>query len=105
KGPDEPGHDGEFLAKRDVISVIDRAFFGELLPKIRLDQTIVAVTADHATPCALKSHSADPVPLLVAGGGVTADGTATFGERAAAQGRIGQLFGVDIMPMLVKLAQ
>src|SRR5207245_9718887 len=39
KGPDEPGHDGEFLAKRDVISVIDRAFFGELLPKIRLDQT------------------------------------------------------------------
>ncbi len=105
KGPDEPGHDGEFLAKRDVISVIDRAFFGELLPKIRLDQTIVAVTADHATPCALKSHSADPVPLLVAGGGVTADGTATFGERAAAQGSIGQLFGVDIMPMLVKLAQ
>src|SRR2546427_644311 len=105
KGPDEPGHDGEYLAKRDVISVIDRAFFGELLPKIRLEQTIVAVTADHATPCALKSHSADPVPLLVAGRGAPPAGTTTFGEREAARGSIGQLFGVDIMPMLVKLAQ
>src|SRR5439155_22159271 len=101
----ERGHGGDSLGKRGVISVCGRAFCGEVLPKIRLDQTIVAATADHAAPWAWESQSADPVPLLVAGGGVTAGGTATFGERAAAQGRIGQLFGVDIMPMLVKLAQ
>jgi 2,3-bisphosphoglycerate-independent phosphoglycerate mutase len=105
KGPDEPGHDGDAPAKRDVISLIDRAFFGELLPKIALGETIVAVTADHATPCELKSHSADPVPLLLAGGGVPPDDTTTFGEREAARGGIGQLLGVDIMPLLARAAR
>jgi len=105
KGPDEPGHDGDWQAKRDVIEVIDRAFFGELLPKIRLTDTIVAVTADHATPCALQGHSADPVPLLISGGGVPPDGTKAFGEREAARGAIGQLLGVDIMPLLTQLAR
>jgi len=104
KGPDEPGHDGEVEAKRDVIALIDRAFFAEVLPKISLNDTIVAVTADHATPCALKSHSADPVPLLIAGGGVPPDGTTSFGEREAARGAVGQLFGVEIMPLLARLA-
>ena len=104
KGPDEPGHDGEFLAKRDVISVIDRAFFGELLPKIRLDQTIVAVTADHATPCALHSHSDDPVPLLLGGAGVTPDGSQGFSEPACARGSLGTLRGIDVMPLIVRTA-
>jgi 2,3-bisphosphoglycerate-independent phosphoglycerate mutase len=104
KGPDEPGHDGDAVGKRDVITLIDRAFFGELLPKIPLADTIVAVTADHATPCALKSHSADPVPLLIAGGGGPPDDIRTFGEREASRGSIGQLFGVDIMPLLARLA-
>ena len=105
KGPDEPGHDGDCDAKRDIIALIDRAFFGELLPRITLDDVILAVTADHATPCALHAHSADPVPLLVTGGGVKPDSTRTFGEREAAHGEIGLLFGVDILPLLVGLAK
>lgn len=104
KGPDEPGHDGDYQAKRGVIALIDRAFFGELLPKINLADTIVAVTADHATPCALKGHAADPVPLVVSGGGAAADATKTFGEREAERGDLGLLVGVDIMPLLVRLA-
>lgn len=105
KGPDEPGHDGDHAAKRDVIALIDRAFFGTLLPKIRLQDTIVAVTADHATPCALHAHSADPVPLLISGGGVKPDGTKAFSEREALRGDLGVLLGVDIMPLLAKLAK
>ncbi len=104
KGPDEPGHDGDFEGKRDVIAVIDQWFFGEVLPKIRLQDTIIAVTADHATPCALRGHSADPVPLLVAGGGLSPDGSHAFSEREAARGKLGLLLGVDIMPLLARLA-
>jgi len=104
KGPDEPGHDGDAVAKREVIALIDRAFFGELLPRISLEEVLVAVTADHATPCALKGHAADPVPLLVSGGGVPPDGTRAFGEREAATGDLGLLFGVDILPLLAGLA-
>jgi 2,3-bisphosphoglycerate-independent phosphoglycerate mutase len=105
KGPDEPGHDGDYVGKRDVIALIDRAFFGMLLPKVDLRHTIIAVTADHATPCSLRGHSADPVPLVISGGGVPSDGTKTFSEREAEKGDLGMLLGVDIMPMLARLVK
>ena len=104
KGPDEPGHDGDAAAKRDIIALIDRAFFGELLPRVDVRDVIIAVTADHATPCSLKAHSDDPVPLLVSGGGVKPDGTHRYTEREAASGDLGTLAGVDIMPLLAGLA-
>jgi len=105
KGPDEPGHDGDAAAKRDIIALIDRAFFGELVPRLDLREVLIAVTADHATPCGLKAHSDDPVPLLVAGGGVKSDGTHRYSEREAAAGDLGTLTGVDIMPLLAGLAK
>jgi 2,3-bisphosphoglycerate-independent phosphoglycerate mutase len=103
KGPDVPAHDGRAEDKRDICAIIDRAFFGEVLPAIDPSRTIVAVTADHATSCLRKAHTADPVPLVVSGPGVRADGTVTFGERAAAEGSLGTIRGVDIVPRLVGL--
>jgi len=50
-----------------------------------------------------KAHTADPVPLLVVGPGVSADGTGEFGERAARDGSLGLLQGVQIVPRLVGL--
>jgi 2,3-bisphosphoglycerate-independent phosphoglycerate mutase len=103
KGPDVPAHDGRAEEKRDVIEVIDRAFFGEVLPMIDRHRTIVAVTADHSTSCLRKAHTAEPVPLLVSGGPVQPDGSISFGERACAAGSLGQLRGVDIVPRLAAL--
>jgi 2,3-bisphosphoglycerate-independent phosphoglycerate mutase len=102
KGPDVPAHDGRAEDKRDIISLIDRAFFGEVLPRLDLQRTLVAVTADHSTSCVRKAHTAEPVPLVVAGAGVQADGSESFGERAAAQGSIGRLRGTAIVPMLAR---
>lgn len=104
KGPDEPGHDGDFRRKKEMIEEIDRAFFGTLLPGLDLSKVVVAVTADHATPCSVRGHSADPVPLLVSGGGIPPDATGSFGEREAANGSIGHLQGIDILPLLLKLS-
>jgi 2,3-bisphosphoglycerate-independent phosphoglycerate mutase len=101
KGPDEPGHDGDYETKRRVIEEIDADFFGTLLPAIDPATTLVAVTADHATPCELRGHSADPVPLLLSGAGITPDQAGRFTETAAAHGALGHLRGVDILPMLV----
>jgi 2,3-bisphosphoglycerate-independent phosphoglycerate mutase len=103
KGPDVPAHDGRAEDKRDVIEVIDRAFFGEVLPLIDGNRTIVAVTADHSTSSVRKAHTAEPVPLLVSGGPVQPDGSDSFGERACAAGSLGQLRGVDIVPRLAAL--
>ena len=103
KGPDVPAHDGRAEDKRDIISLIDRAFFGEILPGIDPARTIVAVTADHATSCVRKAHTAEPVPLLVTGGPVRSDGTEEFGERACAYGKLGALKGIEILPRLSAL--
>ena len=103
KGPDVPAHDGRAEDKRDVIELIDRAFFGEVLPRIDTAKTVVAVTADHATSCVRRAHTADPVPLLVAGGEVRPDGSDTFGERACARGSLGALKGIEILPRLTAL--
>ena len=103
KGPDVPAHDGRAEDKRDIIALIDRAFFGEVLPLLDLRRAIVAVTADHSTSCVRKAHTADPVPLLVAGGGVQPDGSDGFGERAGGRGSLGCVRGVDVVPRLVDL--
>ena len=105
KGPDEPAHDGNFTKKKESIEAIDKFFFGSLIPKINLQDYIIAVTADHSTPCKLKSHSADPVPLLVTGGSIKPDGSLSFSEKAAKLGSIGELNGQDIIPFLVKHAR
>src|SRR5438093_1094738 len=103
KGPDVPAHDGRAEDKRDVVSDIDEAFFAELLLRIDPGRVLIAVTADHSTSCLRKAHTADPVPLLVTGPGVSSDLTESFGERAAADGRLGTLRGVEIVPRLVAL--
>ena len=105
KGPDEPAHDGDFKKKKDSIESIDKYFFTDLLAKLDLSNTIVTITADHSTVCAVKAHTADPVPLLVCGGSVKPDGSMSFSEKAAKLGSIGELLGRDILPLLVKLAK
>jgi 2,3-bisphosphoglycerate-independent phosphoglycerate mutase len=103
KGPDVPAHDGRAEDKRDVIELIDRAFFGEVLPMIDSARTLIAVTADHSTSCVRKAHTPDPVPLVVSGAGVTSDGTENYGERTCARGSLGSLRGVEIVPRLTGL--
>ncbi|HEX8099069.1 MAG TPA: 2,3-bisphosphoglycerate-independent phosphoglycerate mutase [Actinomycetota bacterium] len=103
KGPDVPAHDGNAEEKLRVIEDIDSAFFAELLPRINSNRTLMAVTADHSTSCVRKAHTADPVPLVVSGPRVRADGSSSFGERAAREGGLGTMLGPEIVPRLVDL--
>ncbi len=101
KGPDEPGHDGDARRKQEVVEAIDRSFFGPFLERFDLGASRLAVTADHATPCIVGGHSADPVPLVVAGAGVPAGGgPVKFGESAAARGALGRRPGRSVLPLL-----
>ena len=71
KKTDSYGEDGDFRAKAGVIEEFD-----SLLPEITgLGVDVLAVTGDHSTPAAMKSHSWHPVPLMISskycrGGGV-----------------------------------
>jgi len=104
KGPDEPGHDGNFKRKAKIISEVDKFFFGELLSRIDLKETLICVTADHSTPCSLKGHSDDPVPLLIAGDNLKPDGIKKFSEKTCKNGSLGILkHGTELIPMLMKI--
>jgi len=103
KGPDEPGHDGDCHLKTETIATIDKHFSGNLLPKIKLDKILLCVTADHSTPCTLKAHSDDPVPLLISGDNIQNDGSRSFSEETCNRGSLGTLEqGSELMPLLMK---
>jgi 2,3-bisphosphoglycerate-independent phosphoglycerate mutase len=102
KGPDEPGHDGDFKLKSELISIVDKHFVGEMLQQINLEDSIVCITADHSTPCALKAHSGDPVPVLIAGNKLQGDRVQRFSEKDSKMGELGVLTkGTELIPKLV----
>jgi len=104
KGPDEPGHDGNCILKTQVLSAIDKYFFGPLLKQISLRDNLICVTADHATPCALKVHSDTPVPILISGDMLNGDKAVKFSERECAKGSLGTIKrGFELMPKLMEL--
>ncbi|MCX8205431.1 MAG: alkaline phosphatase family protein, partial [Candidatus Nezhaarchaeota archaeon] len=106
KGPDEPSHDGDFKLKVEAIELIDEGFFRPLLSQVDLADTLICVTSDHATPCSLRAHSDDPVPVAICGLGTEADGVESFSEAACAKGRLGVIKrGVELMPLLAKLVK
>jgi 2,3-bisphosphoglycerate-independent phosphoglycerate mutase len=106
KGPDEPGHDGNCQLKTQIISAIDKHFFGPLLKQISLKDNLICITTDHATPCVLKVHSDTPVPVLISGDKVgNGKGKAVkFSEKECAKGSLGTIQrGCELMPKLMAL--
>jgi 2,3-bisphosphoglycerate-independent phosphoglycerate mutase len=102
KGPDEPSHDGKFDVKTNSISIIDKYFFGALLERIKLENHVICVTADHSTPCKLKAHTDDPVPLLISGNKIRGDNVSKFSEKECRKGSLGILeHGTELMPKLM----
>jgi 2,3-bisphosphoglycerate-independent phosphoglycerate mutase len=105
KGPDEPGHDGNCILKTQIISGIDKYFFGPLLKQISLEDNLICITTDHATPCTLKVHSDTPVPILISGNKIVGNGKAIkFCEKECAKGSLGTIErGCELMPKLMAL--
>ena len=105
KGPDEPGHDGNCTLKTQIIAAIDKYFFGPLLKHISLEDNLICITTDHATPCALKVHSDTPVPVLISGDKIIGNGKAVkFCEKECAKGSLGTIErGCELMPKLMEL--
>ena len=64
KETDLPGHDNKPLEKKSMIEYIDSTLFAFLREFAPPNKIKVIITADHSTPCRLKSHSADPVPVM-----------------------------------------
>ncbi len=102
KGPDEPGHDGDFELKKKKIEDIDRYFVQPLLDNRPSDLAIL-VTGDHATPPSKKAHTDDPVPIALSTPGVEPDHVSRFTERDCLRGRLGVFeHGWEMLPTILR---
>jgi 2,3-bisphosphoglycerate-independent phosphoglycerate mutase len=105
KGPDEPGHDGDAVAKAGTLEAIDRGFFVPLVESGILRKATAVISADHSTPCILKAHSDDPVPLVISVEGLDGDGTRRFTEAEAGRGNLGVLQGREVLALALDRAR
>ena len=99
KGADESGHDGLPQQKKNFIEKIDFV----LEPLLEIKDCIIIICADHSTPCSIKDHSADPVPVIIRGDGVRMDNVVRFDEYSCAEGGLNRIHGCDLMPIALDL--
>lgn len=95
KAADCYGEDGDFKGKKRFIEKMDSVF-----EKILKSDLVVALTADHATPCILKRHSEDPVPLVVWHKSISPDSVNLFSEKSCLRGSLGTIRGDMFMNLL-----
>jgi 2,3-bisphosphoglycerate-independent phosphoglycerate mutase len=101
KGPDVAGHDDQPEIKVHSIERIDE-MLGMLMQEAD-EYTYIVLTADHSTPCAVKDHSGDPVPIVFWGPGVRVDSVQAYDERSVVGGGIVRVRGTDVMNILTNL--
>lgn len=97
KETDVPGHDGLPGEKKKMIEILDKEFFS-FIRSLTEKKILLIVTADHSTPCSVRAHSADPVPLLVYGKGK--DSVKAFNEKACRRGSLGKIYGKNLLKSL-----
>ena len=90
---DEAGHEGDVALKLRTIENLDRRTVGPLVQVLEKwdEPVIIAVLPDHPTPCAHRTHTAEPVPFLIYHQGIEPDSVQTFDELSCQQGYYGLL--------------
>lgn len=90
---DEAGHEGNVSLKIQTIENLDRRVVGPIYETVKTwnEPVAIAVLPDHPTPCAHRTHTAEPVPFLIWHPGIDPDEVQTFDEVAACGGAYGLL--------------
>ena len=94
KETDTPGHDNKPIEKKLMLEHIDKTLFRFLRKFAPPNKIKIIVTADHSTPCKLKTHSADPVPVLFYNDSIPKE--KKFCEKEARKGTLGTMTGNDL---------
>jgi 2,3-bisphosphoglycerate-independent phosphoglycerate mutase len=101
KKTDTRGEDGNFTAKVEAIEELD----GIVPELLNLKPDVLAITADHSTPCVLAMHSWHPVPLLLHSPYCRTSSGERFTEKSCAAGPLGLRPSIHLMPILLAHAR
>lgn len=116
KAADSLAEDGNFQGKKEFIEKIDENIKFLLagsnkksktkIPQTEnLSDTLIVVTGDHTTSCQLKSHSSEPVPILIWGSGIKQKEVINkFSERECQNGDLGKIEALSLMKKILGLA-
>ena len=96
KETDLPGHDNKPLEKKEMLEYIDKTLFKYIRKVAPPNEIKVVVTGDHSTPCKLKDHSSDPVPVLFYNNKEVPE-EKHFNEKECRKGRVGRILGKDLL--------
>lgn len=103
KATDLMGHDNDPAGKARAIEQFDQ-MVGKVMEGIRKKikaPVIIALAADHSTPCERKEHSGDPVPVVISGRNIRKDRVEAFDEISCAEGGLGRIRGEDFNCILL----
>lgn len=90
---DEAGHEGDYKLKVKTIEYLDQRILAPIIAATeQFDEPVaIAVLPDHPTPCAIRTHTANPVPFLIYKPGGDADNVNVYDEDSAKNGSYGLL--------------
>lgn len=99
---DEAGHEGDVALKVKTIEYLDTRVVKPIYEETRKweEPVTIAVLPDHPTPCAIRTHTRDPIPFLIYRTDKEGDSVQTYDEFAAKQGSYGLLKEDEFMKVL-----
>jgi 2,3-bisphosphoglycerate-independent phosphoglycerate mutase len=100
EAPDEAGHVGDVKGKVEAIQKIDAEVVGRLRSWPGGDLRVLLMP-DHPTPITVRTHTPDPVPFMMWGKGIRANGAGRFTEAEAGKTGVFIGEGYKIMGKLV----
>ena len=103
EAPDEAGHNGDLQEKMLAIERFDQFIVGTFLKEFSGNADVrILVMPDHATPLALKTHTADPVPFAIVGKGAVSGGNLCYSETEAAKTSLFFEKGHELMEYFIR---
>ncbi len=102
---DEAGHEGDVELKIQTIEYLDSRVVKYILEEVgKMDEPVaIAVLPDHPTPCALKTHTREPVPFSIYKPGIAPDSVKAYDEFSAKNGTFGLLQGDEFIQTFLKI--
>jgi len=96
---DEAGHEGDVELKTKTIEYLDYRVVKYILEETKKMQedVAIAILPDHPTPCALKTHTREPVPFTIYKPGNEPDGVKVYDEFDPRKGVLGLLKGDEFI--------
>ena len=100
---DEAGHEGDVELKTRTIEYLDKRVVKYIIEETsKMEENVtIAILPDHPTPCALKTHTREPVPFSVYYRGIEADKVEVYDEFSVSKGAYGMIKNDEFIKILL----